>query len=41
LLAGFIEGVHEALGLLALGGVQALAFLCEMIEGIENPVFPW
>ena len=40
LLAGFVKGIYEALGFLAVGSVQALAFLGEVVEGIENPVFP-
>ena len=39
LIAGFIEGVQEALRFLRPGRVQAFSFLGEVVEGIINAVF--
>ena len=39
LIAGFIEGVQEALRFLRLGRIQAFSFPSEGVEGIINAVF--
>jgi len=39
LLAGFIQGVLQSAGFLRVGGVEAVPFFGEGVEGIVNAVF--
>ena len=39
LLAGFVKGVEETLGFFAVGGIEAVLFLRNGVEGVVDSVF--